>query len=128
MFINRTDYIRYQADVAYANHLVQEIKDKVGNYAHKKIVFIGYNQWELPNRYQKADVIGESIFAWDVNGNAGVNYRSYGMLMACGYSYIKPSTEEVREIRSICDVQDMFGSDRVILYKDDYIVVNLSNF
>ncbi len=128
LFINRTDYIRYQADVAYANHLVQEIKDKVGNYAHKKIVFIGYNQWELPNRYQKADVIGESIFAWDVNGNAGVNYRSYGMLMACGYSYIKPSTEEVREIRSICDVQDMFGSDRVILYKDDYIVVNLSNF
>lgn len=128
LFINRADYIRYQADAAYADHLMYEIKDKVGDYAHKKIVFIGYNQWALPDHYPKADVIGESVFAWDAGGNAGVNYRSYGMLMACGYSYIKPSIEEVHEIRCICDLQDMFGSDRIILYKDDYIIVNLSSF
>lgn len=128
LLINRADYIRYKSDVVYADNLMREIKDQVGDYADKKIVFIGYNQWELPDIYPKGDVIGGSLFAWDAGGSVGVNYRAYGMLTVCGYSYIKPEIEEVCEIQNVFDVQDMFGSDRVVVYEDDYVVVNLNDF
>lgn len=125
--INRSDYIRYVADVTYASDLMEEIKEREGSYTDKKIVLIGMNQWKLPDHYLKGDVIGTSVFSWDAGGPVGVNYRSYGMLNACGYSYIKPSIEEVQYIQNICEENDIFGEERIVIY-DDYIVVNLNEF
>lgn len=128
LLINRTDYVRYQNDTAYAECLMEEIKECVGDYSRKKIVLIGMNQWQLPDNYLKGEVIGTSVFSWDVGGPVGVNYRAYGMLNACGYSYVKPSIDEIQAIFKVCEETDLFIEDRIVLYDDDFIAINLNEF
>lgn len=126
--LNRTDYIRYCADETYADRVMWDIKDKVGNYNDKKIVFVGANQWRLSENYLKGEIIGYSVFAWDADGPVGVNYRAYGMLNAFGYSYQKPTIEEVQDIFKVCENQNLLENDRVVLYDDQYILVDLNEF
>lgn len=125
LLINRTDYVRYELDVTYADSLAEKIRNSVGDFSQRKIIFIGSSNRKLPEAYLQGQVIGGSIFAWDSASPSGVNYRSYAMMNACGYGYIKPSLEEIQHAFEQCEKTDVFSSEEIVLY-DDTVMVNLN--
>lgn len=125
--LNRSDYIRYNCDVSVSNYIMNEVNGKIEDYSSKKIVFVGQNTWKLPENNCKGEVVGYSILSWDAGGPAGVNYRTYGFLNCMGYSYQKPTLEDIQTVKTVCETQDIFGNERVSLL-NDIIVVNLDEF
>lgn len=128
LLLNRADYLRYMSDVSYANNIMGDIRKNCGKYDEKKIVFIGSHDWQLPSNYMMGELVGISVFGWDASGPVGINYRAYGMLNALGYTYLKASIEEIQSVFSICDKADLFKENKVIVYGDDYILVNLNEY
>ena len=126
--INSSDYVRYRADVLCAERVMSEIGLQFGNYSDRKVVFVGQNGWELPESYYKGEVIGYSMFSWDTGGPVGVNYRVYGFLQVCGYKYVKPAIEEVKEVQDICAAGTLFSDNNHVALWNEFIVVNLNNF
>lgn len=127
LLINRTDSARYRMDVIYADNLAREIRERIGDFSQRKIIFVGSSNWKLPESYLEGQVIGSSIFAWDPASPSGVNYRSYAMMNACGYNYIRPSLEEIQDIFSRCEKENIFSTEKIVLY-GDMIIVDLSKF
>lgn len=126
--INKSDYIRYNADVDFASHIMEEIKIQIGDYSDKKIVFIGQNQWVLPNEFDRGEVIGYSIFSWDASGPVGVNYRSYGFLNSCGYEYEKPMIEEIQMVQNAVALGEVNFEDKLLEIWNEFVVVDMSQF
>lgn len=127
LFLNRSDYVRYNLDVNYTNKIINEIQSVSENYSEKKIVFIGSSDWELPENYICGEMIGTSVFSWDCGGPVGVNYRAYGFLNSCGYYYVKPSVQEVKKIQKLCANQKVFEGNSSVIIMNDYIVVDLNH-
>lgn len=126
MQLNHTDYIRYKADAELANSIIHDIEKFDSDYSNKKVVFIGYKSWNAPNYLVKGEIIGTSIFAWDINENVGINYRVYGFMQSLGYNYIKPSIEEVRQIQNLETDADSYPHDGYIFNRGDIIIVRLN--
>ncbi|MBQ3165575.1 MAG: glucosyltransferase domain-containing protein [Lachnospiraceae bacterium] len=124
--LNRTDYVRYEQDKILANHIIHEIEEFDSDYMNKKIVFMGYRTWKAPAYLTLGEVIGKTIFSWDYYGRVGVNYRVYGFMQAMGYSYVKPTFEDVELVRKQDNNSVIYPNEGCIYYVNDMIVVRLN--
>lgn len=126
LLIHRSDYVRYISDVAFANTIMDEAS-AMGNLAQEKIIFVGCRQWSPPESYPVGEVIGTSVFSWDLYGPVGANYRANGFLQSLGYQYSKPTREEIQRIRDLADITDLFAGQRIVRI-DGYVVIDLGRY
>ncbi|MGN0482353.1 MAG: glucosyltransferase domain-containing protein [Lachnospiraceae bacterium] len=112
--LNLTDYQRYSHDIRLSNNIMQKIEEADLNYRNKKIVFLGYRSWNKPEHMVQGQMIGGSFFTWDYGQKAGINYRVYGFMQTIGYSYKKPSIEEIQSANALVDQISIYPNDGCI--------------
>lgn len=122
--LNYGDFIRYNQDVNLANKISEKINElNLGEYPEYPVVFIGYNSSNDENYVIKNEVIGSSIFEWDMGNIVRQNY----FMKTLGYTYIFPSNEEVQLGYEISKNMEIFPNEGSVVFKDKVIVVKLSN-
>lgn len=123
-----TDYMEYQSEVALANKITARVEElNLGENLNYPVVFVGsYHPAGTPLEL-RGNVIGSSFFEWDKETPFQCNYRINGFFKTIGYVYVVPTQAQIDKGKEIAKDMKSWPNTECIEFKDDIIVVKLSD-
>lgn len=126
-----TDNLRFASDAAKTEQLLErlwEVND--GEIPTQPVVFVGYQEAELPDWCRRTEMYGWSFYGWDYSEEnpTGPTHRIIGFIQAHTGVELNENADEEQKLLALdlADELSDFPADDSIAVTDDVVVVRLS--
>lgn len=126
-----TDNLRFASDAAKTEQLLEKLQEaNDGEMPTQPVVFVGYQEAELPDWCRRTEMYGWSFYGWDYSEEnpTGPTHRILGFVQAyTGVELNENANEEQKQLAlELADALSDFPSDDSIAVTDEVVVVRLS--
>lgn len=126
-----TDNQRFASDAAKTEQLLEKLQEaNDGEMPTQPVVFVGYQEAELPDWCRRTEMYGWSFYGWDYSEEnpTGPTHRIIGFVQAyTGVELNENANEEQKQLAlELADALSDFPSDDSIAVTDEVVVVRLS--
>lgn len=126
-----TDNQRFASDAAKTVQLVEELRAANGGEVPRQpVVFVGYQEAELPDGCRRTEMYGWSFYGWDYNveNPTGPTHRIIGLVQAYTGIQLNEEADEAQKQRALELAEQLadFPSNGSIAVTDELVVVRLS--
>lgn len=129
--LSYTDEQRFASDASKTELLLEMLREENGGeLPTQPIVFVGYQEADMPNWCRRTEMYGWSFYEWDYSAEnpTGATHRIVGFVQAYAGCILNESASEDEKARAVelAASLDDFPSDGSIAVTDDVVVVRLS--
>lgn len=114
----------YQQEVALVNEMKVKLREKkVSDYTKYKLAIIGERNFE---EMIHGDMLGNTVFAWDLTSNVGASYRAGDFIYNQGLKFKRITPKDYRTVLSDGNVMTAFPDKNSIKIKEDIVIIRLN--
>lgn len=126
-----TDNQRFASDAAKTEQLAESLREaNGGELPTQPVIFVGYQEPELPGMCRRTEMYGWSFYGWDYSEEnpTGPTHRIIGFVQAYTGIQLNEEADEVQKQRALKLAEQLsdFPSDGSIAVTDELVVVRLS--
>ncbi|MDT2525124.1 glucosyltransferase domain-containing protein [Enterococcus raffinosus] len=114
----------YDQEIELVNDIQKDLtKNNVTDYKKYKLVLIGGRTFD---EITHGDMLGNSVFNWDLSSNVGVSYRAGDFMYNHGLKFKRPTPEEFSKSFSIAQKMRTYPQEGGIKVVNDLVIIRLS--
>lgn len=127
-----TDNMRFLSDAALTEQLVEALQEaNDGEVPKQPVIFVGYQEAELPDLCRRTEMYGWSFYGWDYSKEnpTGATHRIVGFIQAHTGEILAETADTAKKQQAVKQAEELleFPEEGSIAVTDSFVVVKLSD-